>query len=72
MTKQSRAIKGEVEGTLSNVLNQGRKAGLGIFGLILFAILREGWLYRSNHADLPLTYPEAFAAQRFQAKLRSS
>ncbi len=43
MTKQSRAIKGEVEGTLSNVLSQGRKAGLGIFGLILFAILREGF-----------------------------
>ncbi len=43
MTKQSRALKGEIEGSISNVLGKGRKAGLGIFGLILFAILREGF-----------------------------
>ncbi len=43
MTKQSRAIKGEVESSLSNVLGKGKKAGLGIFGLVLFAILREGF-----------------------------
>jgi hypothetical protein len=28
-------------------------------------------LYRSNHADLALTYPEAFDAQRFQPKVLS-
>jgi high-affinity iron transporter len=43
MTKQSRALKGEIEGSLANVLGQGNKAGLGIFTLILFAILREGF-----------------------------
>ncbi|MFN7713998.1 MAG: FTR1 family protein [Pseudanabaenaceae cyanobacterium] len=43
MTKQSRALKGEIEGSLVNVLGQGNKAGLGIFTLILFAILREGF-----------------------------
>jgi high-affinity iron transporter len=43
MTKQSRALKGEIEGSLSNALGKGRNAGLGIFGLILFAILREGF-----------------------------
>lgn len=43
MTKQSRAMKGEIEGSLANVLDRGKKAGLGIFGLILFAILREGF-----------------------------
>ncbi len=43
MTKQSRALKGEIEGSLHNVLDKGQKAGLGIFGLILFAILREGF-----------------------------
>jgi len=43
MTKQSRSLKGEIEGSLANVLGQGNKAGLGIFTLILFAILREGF-----------------------------
>ena len=43
MTKQSRAMKGEIEGSLANVLDKGKRAGLGIFGLILFAILREGF-----------------------------
>ncbi len=45
MTKQSRAMKGEIEGSLSNVLEKKnqKQAGLGIFGLILFAILREGF-----------------------------
>jgi len=43
MTKQSRAMKGEIEGSLANVLDKGKKAGIGIFGLILFAILREGF-----------------------------
>ncbi|MEI6429808.1 MAG: FTR1 family protein [Pseudanabaena sp. ELA607] len=44
MTKQSRAMKGEIEDSLANVLEQGhKKAGLGIFSLILFAILREGF-----------------------------
>ena len=43
MTKQSRAMKGKIEGSLGSVVDEGRKAGLGIFGLILFAILREGF-----------------------------
>ncbi len=43
MTKQSRALKGEIEGSLANVLEQGNKAGWGIFSLILLAILREGF-----------------------------
>jgi hypothetical protein len=29
------------------------------------------WVYRLNHADLALTYPEAFAEQRFQPKMCS-
>jgi predicted nucleic acid-binding protein len=28
-------------------------------------------VYRLNHADLALTYPEAFAEQRFQPKICS-
>jgi hypothetical protein len=28
-------------------------------------------VYRLNHADLALTYPEAFAEQRFQPKMCS-
>jgi hypothetical protein len=34
-------------------------------------ISKEKWVYRLNHADLALTYPEAFAEQRFQPKMCS-
>jgi hypothetical protein len=35
-----------------------------------FQALAE-WVYRLNHADLALTYPETFAEQRFQPKMCS-
>jgi high-affinity iron transporter len=43
MTQQGKVMKGQIEGTLGAVLNDERKAGWGILGLILFAILREGF-----------------------------
>jgi high-affinity iron transporter len=43
MANQGKAIKGKVEGTLNQTLGSGKKAGWGILGLILFAILREGF-----------------------------
>ncbi|HEY9639925.1 MAG TPA: FTR1 family protein [Coleofasciculaceae cyanobacterium] len=43
MTRQARSLKGEVEGAVSSALQQGRSAGWGVFGLILIAVLREGF-----------------------------
>jgi high-affinity iron transporter len=43
MTQQARSLKGQVEGAVGNVLAQGQSAGWGVFGLILFAVLREGF-----------------------------
>lgn len=43
MTQQGKVMKGQIEGTLGAVLDDEPKAGWGILGLILFAILREGF-----------------------------
>jgi high-affinity iron transporter len=43
MTQQGKVMKGQIEGSLGEVLSDERKAGWGILGLILFAILREGF-----------------------------
>jgi len=42
MTQQARSLKGKVEGSVSMAL-QKTDAGWGIFGLILIAVLREGF-----------------------------
>jgi high-affinity iron transporter len=43
MTQQARFLKGQVEGAVGAALSQDERAGWGIFGLILFAVLREGF-----------------------------
>lgn len=43
MTRQSRLLKSEVEGAIGNTLKASASAGWGIFGLIFFAVLREGF-----------------------------
>lgn len=43
MTKQAKLIKAEVEGAVTAALTQNSHAGWGIFGLILIAVVREGF-----------------------------
>ncbi|MDX2097865.1 MAG: FTR1 family protein [Leptolyngbyaceae cyanobacterium bins.59] len=43
MTQQSRLLKAEVERTIGTTLQQGNGAGWGVFGLIFFAVVREGF-----------------------------
>ncbi|WP_218079799.1 FTR1 family iron permease [Anthocerotibacter panamensis] len=43
MTRQARFLKGQVEGAVGTLLHQNSRAGWGVFGLILFAVLREGF-----------------------------
>ncbi|MBC7881902.1 MAG: FTR1 family iron permease [Anaerolineae bacterium] len=43
MTKQARFLKGQVEGSVAALISQEDRAGWGIFGLVLFAVLREGF-----------------------------
>lgn len=43
MTQQSRQIKSQVEGAVNNALKISKKAGWGVFSLILIAVLREGF-----------------------------
>ncbi len=43
MTQQSRWLKAQVEGAVSASLTSGAGAGWGIFTLIFFAVLREGF-----------------------------
>lgn len=42
MTRQARALKGEVESTVDSIL-QSDRAGWGVFGLITIDVLREGF-----------------------------
>lgn len=42
MTRQAKALKGDVEGAVTQSLNQGN-AAVGVFGLIAIAVLREGF-----------------------------
>lgn len=43
MTQQARSLKAEIEGSLISTLQQGNRAGWGIFTLVLIAVLREGF-----------------------------
>ncbi len=43
MTRQARQLKSEVEGSIGAVLQQGDRAGWGVFGLVTIAVLREGF-----------------------------
>lgn len=43
MTRQSRRLKGELEGEINTALANDVQAGWGIFVLIFFAVLREGF-----------------------------
>jgi high-affinity iron transporter len=43
MTKQSQLMKAQVEGFVSQALQQNSQAGWGVFSLVLLAILREGF-----------------------------
>ncbi|MDP8964494.1 MAG: FTR1 family iron permease, partial [Cyanobacteriota bacterium] len=43
MTQQARSLKGEIEGNVTSAIQQGTKAGWGVFSLIFIAVLREGF-----------------------------
>jgi high-affinity iron transporter len=43
MTQQAKSMKAEVEGAITAALQQSGQAGWGVFGLILVAVLREGF-----------------------------
>lgn len=43
MTQNARTMKRSVEGAIGNALHNQAKAGWGIFGLIFFAVIREGF-----------------------------
>lgn len=43
MTRQSRSLKGEIEGTVQSALVDNQTAGWSIFSLICIAVLREGF-----------------------------
>ncbi|MEB3356768.1 MAG: FTR1 family protein [Synechococcales bacterium] len=43
MTQQARSLKSEVETTVATALQSSGRAGWGVFGLILVAVLREGF-----------------------------
>ena len=43
MTQQARFLKAQVEGSLTDALNQNANAGWGVFSLIFIAVLREGF-----------------------------
>ncbi|NJK36970.1 MAG: FTR1 family iron permease [Oscillatoriales cyanobacterium RM2_1_1] len=43
MTQQSKSLKSEVEGAITNVIQESSRAGWGVFILIFIAVLREGF-----------------------------
>jgi high-affinity iron transporter len=43
MTRQAKALKGEVEESIGAALEDGDRAGWAVFGLIAIAVLREGF-----------------------------
>jgi high-affinity iron transporter len=43
MTRQARLLKTQIEGAVSQTLSSSTGAGWGIFGLIFFTVLREGF-----------------------------
>ncbi|MEM9448606.1 MAG: FTR1 family protein [Cyanobacteria bacterium P01_E01_bin.6] len=43
MTQQAKTLKAGIEGTMNDVLQDTRNAGWGVFGLVMIAVLREGF-----------------------------
>lgn len=43
MTRNARSLKQDVEGAIASTIKQDAQAGWGIFGLIFFAVVREGF-----------------------------
>lgn len=43
MTRQAKALKADIEGTIDAVLKDSQTAGWGVFGLVMIAVLREGF-----------------------------
>ncbi|MEO1069404.1 MAG: FTR1 family protein, partial [Cyanobacteria bacterium J06638_6] len=43
MTRQSRGLKGEIEGTVQSALDDTQTAGWSVFSLVCIAVLREGF-----------------------------
>ena len=43
MTQQAKSLKSEIEGNVTSAIQEGNNRGWGIFGLILIAVLREGF-----------------------------
>ncbi|MEB3211024.1 MAG: FTR1 family protein, partial [Leptolyngbyaceae bacterium] len=43
MTRQAKALKADIEGTIDSVLKDSQNAGWGVFGLVMIAVLREGF-----------------------------
>lgn len=43
MTRNARFLKQEIEGAIGTAIQQDRNAGWGVFSLIFFAVLREGF-----------------------------
>lgn len=43
MTQQAKSLKSEIEGNVTSAIKEGNNRGWGIFSLILFAVLREGF-----------------------------
>jgi high-affinity iron transporter len=43
MTRQAKALKADIEGTIDAALKNAQSAGWGVFGLIMIAVLREGF-----------------------------
>jgi high-affinity iron transporter len=43
MTRNARSLKSDVEGAIGSALKQDAQAGWGIFGLVFFAVVREGF-----------------------------
>ncbi|WP_323349164.1 FTR1 family iron permease [Leptolyngbya sp. CCNP1308] len=43
MTRQSRSLKGEIEGTVRSALDEAQTAGWSVFSLVCIAVLREGF-----------------------------
>ncbi|MER3434844.1 MAG: hypothetical protein C4288_15830 [Leptolyngbya sp. ERB_1_1] len=43
MTRNARSLKQEVEGAIGSTLKHNAQAGWGIFGLVFFAVVREGF-----------------------------
>ncbi len=43
MTQQAKALKADIEGAIAQALQQSQRAEWGVFGLVMIAVLREGF-----------------------------